>query len=92
MPDVWEAEMKKEDKVARNYEIVGLGNGGGHHTVIVSVDGEDPRDTGTTPREWIGSTHMLADGEVFDYLLGPEKKILRRGFTRGGKEKKPTRA
>ncbi len=75
----------------RNYEIVGLGRRGGRHTVIISVDGEDPRDTGTTPKEWIGSTRMLEDGEVYDYLLGTEKRILRRGLTRGGKEKKPKR-
>lgn len=62
----------------RNWKIVGLTH---YNTVIVHTDGDDrPHDSHERPSEWF-----------IDYLTPKEKRILRRGLTKGGKDRRRPR-
>lgn len=64
--------------VERNYRIVGLTE---HNTALVQIDGCPPHDSHEGPSEvWVS------------WLSPREKSILRRGMTRGGRDRRRPRA
>lgn len=66
-------QRKDRYGVASNWAIVGLTAG---NTVQIEVDGIT-RDTDEGPSEWID----------LDHLLPSERRILRRGLTRAGRDR-----
>lgn len=58
----------------RNYRVVGLTP---RNTVTTQADGKPPDDSGETPSE-----------AMVPWLTPREKAILRRGLTRGGKDRR----
>lgn len=66
----------------RNYRIRGLTE---HVTVITQVEGRPAEDSGEKPSEW------MANGCFVAWITPRERRILRRGITRRGRDRQRLR-